>query len=277
MPIADLKSERSHFRFGHNWQRFLATVTAESLAEAERAMARLFPGGELTGSRVLDVGSGSGLSILAALRLGASWVDGIDIDKQSAEASCALLDQHAVGGPWSVQTKSVFDLDPKRDGPYDVVHSWGALHHTGDMWQAIARAAAVVVPGGIFAVALYRRTPFCRAWTAEKRFYSSAPESFQRAIAALFKAAFVTGLFITGRSPARYIAEYKSRRGMSWEHDVHDWLGGYPYESAEPAAVIAFLDGLGFEMWRMFEHPATAGGLFGSHCDEFVARKRPVR
>ena len=61
---------------------------------------------------------------------------------------------------------------------------------------------------------------------------------------------------------------------MDWRHDVHDWLGGYPYESVEPREVAGRLQDLGFDVIRTNEQPAALGGLFGSHCDEFVAARR---
>ena len=272
--MEDLRSVSSHFRFGENWKSFLSTVTPEILREAERGLARLFPDDELRGSRFLDIGCGSGLSMVAAYRLGAATVDGIDIDPDSVEASRALLGRHVPTGVCSARVASVFDLGVDNEKGYDIVYSWGALHHSGDMWAAIERAASMVVPGGRLAVALYRRTPLCGFWKREKRLYSASPPPVRATIRAAYYGAFWAGLLATGRNPLRYVAGYRSARGMDWRHDVHDWLGGYPYESVHPSAVISCLERLGFSRERVFEHPAAALGLFGSHCDEFVAVRR---
>jgi SAM-dependent methyltransferase len=261
----------AHFRFGENWQSFVATVTPESIAEATRGLRRLVDVGALEGRRFLDIGCGSGLSMIAALRLGAAYVEGIDIDPDSVAAARALLARHDAAGAWSARTASVFDLDPERLGRFDVVHSWGALHHTGAMWPAIERAAAMVAPGGRLVLALYRRSPMCGFWTWEKRVYATAPPFLQALVRAIYKTAYVAGLAMTGRNPRRYIARYKSVRGMDWAHDVHDWLGGHPYESTEPGAVTAALGRMGFTMERVFEHRCALFGLLGSHCDEYVA------
>ncbi|MBV9552878.1 MAG: class I SAM-dependent methyltransferase [Alphaproteobacteria bacterium] len=262
------------FAFGQNWQSFVGTVTTEIVAEAEQGLLRLFPGGEIAGSRFLDIGSGSGLSAVAAGRLGAARVDAIDVDPASVAASEALLTKFAPDAAWSVRCRSVLDLGDDGAGAYDIVYSWGVLHHTGAMWDALERAAAMVAPGGWLAVAFYRRTPFCGMWRFEKRCYSHGGTWLQAAIRGVYKAFFCAGLVATGRNPRRYVAGYKSARGMDWHHDVHDWLGGYPYESTEPAEVIARLHALGFDPLRVFEHSAAALGLFGSHCDEYVARRR---
>jgi 2-polyprenyl-6-hydroxyphenyl methylase/3-demethylubiquinone-9 3-methyltransferase len=262
----------TRFKFGENWQSFVTTVSADSIAQSERGLRRLFPDDELKGRRFLDIGCGSGLSALAALRLNARSVTGIDFDPASVAAARALLARHARGSDFSISVKSVLDLDGS--DTYDVVYCWGVLHHTGAMWRAMERAASSVAPNGLLAIALYRRTPLCGFWTAEKRFYAQAAPAVQRIVAAIYKAAFIAGLVAQRRNPKAYIANYRSERGMDWHHDVHDWLGGFPYESVSPRDVKTFLDRQGFELMRSFEHAPRAFGIFGAHCDEYVARRR---
>src|SRR5262245_52001368 len=59
------------FAFGRNWQRFLRVLDHERIATTERYLKRMLEVDRLDGMRFLDVGSGSGLSSLAAWRLGA--------------------------------------------------------------------------------------------------------------------------------------------------------------------------------------------------------------
>ncbi|MGH7035822.1 MAG: class I SAM-dependent methyltransferase [Stellaceae bacterium] len=261
------------FRFGENWQSFLDTITDEAIAEAERGMNRLFPNGEIRGASLLDIGSGSGLSALAACRLGARVVDAIDIDPQSVAATEAVLSKFVHGSKWSVQRQDLFEVPSEQPQAYDIVYSWGVLHHTEAMWNAVDRAAAMVRPQGHLAIALYHRTPLCPLWRLEKRFYAQAGEKAQTAIRSLYKALYRSALLATLRNPNRYIAAYRSARGMDWHHDVHDWLGGYPYDSTNSAAVVAHLKELRFVPQQIFEHEAPAFGLFGSHCDEYVFRR----
>ena len=164
MSNDDLRAAASHFDFGKNWQSFTTTINPDAISAAKAGLAKLFADGELVNASFLDIGCGSGLSMLAAKELGAATVHGVDIDPNSVQASQSVLTAHCPGGDWSVRVKSVFDLDPDRDGRYDIVHSWGVLHHTGDLWPAIKSAAALVKPGGLFAVALYRKTPMCGFW-----------------------------------------------------------------------------------------------------------------
>jgi len=144
-PTAD------RFAFGKNWQSFAAIADDESISEAQQGLIKLFPNGDIRGARILDVGCGSGLSMAAALRLGASQVDGVDIDPNSIKAASELLSKFDVGKNWSVHAASLFDL-PART--YDIVYSWGVLHHTGAMWRALEHVTTFVRPGGLLAVAI---------------------------------------------------------------------------------------------------------------------------
>lgn len=183
----ELSSVESHFKFGENWRSFVDTLSERSIEEAERGLARLFPKGELRGHRFLDIGCGSGLHMLAAQRLGAAEIVGFDLDRVSAQTAQALLSAHASSRNWSVNVRSVFDLDPRRDSAYDVVYSWGVLHHTGDMWSAIRKAAAMVAPGGYLALALYRHTPLCGLWRVERKFMRPPHGSSRRQCACSIK------------------------------------------------------------------------------------------
>ena len=259
------------FAFGKNWQSFAAIADEESVSEAQQGLIKLFPNGEVRGARILDIGCGSGLSMAAALRLGASQVDGVDIDPNSINAASELLSRFDVGKNWSVQTASLFDL-PARS--YNIVYSWGVLHHTGAMWRALEHVTTFVRPEGLLAVAIYRRSPACGFWQKEKRLYSSAPPPVRLFIRSLYKTAYLSAIAASGRNPFGYVFNYHNRtRGMSFHHDIHDWLGGYPYESASPEEIVGFMNKHGFSVQRTFQRPAAVKGLFGSHCDEYVARR----
>lgn len=264
----------ARFGFGENWLRFAAALRPEQIAEAEKSVARLLGRNDLSGLSFLDIGSGSGLFSLAARTMGGRVLS-FDFDPDSVACTRALRDHFRPNDPlWIVEHGSILDMGfVNRLGVFDIVYSWGVLHHTGAMWTALENAAARVAPGGVLAVALYRRTPLCPGWRTEKRLYTRSPRAVQAAIQNVYKVAFFLGKAARGQNPIAYVHSYKSNRGMSWHHDVHDWLGGYPYESASPAMVKQRLDRLGFCMVRSFERPAGLG-IFGTGCDEYVAQRQ---
>jgi hypothetical protein len=120
---------------------------------------------------------------------------------------------------------------------------------------------------------LYRRTPMCWLWQHEKRFYSQASPHAQRAIRLIYEAAFLGAKAVAGHNPFAYVRNFHSYRGMRWHNNVHDWLGGYPYEAASPDELAAFFKRTGLMVERAFTKPVAAQGLFGSHCDEYVLRR----
>jgi SAM-dependent methyltransferase len=264
-----LLDAEKHFAFGENWKSFVHLLDDTRVEDAENGLRRLLPNDELKGARFLDIGCGSGLSALAALRLGAASVDAIDIDASSVAATKATLTRYAPNEHWSARVESVFDLTADPEPCYDVVYSWGVLHHTGDMWRAVRIAASLVRPGGYFVCALYHKTDWCGFWMREKEFYSKAPHFVQAIIRGAYKSIQIARMLRARKNPFAYIRNYRTR-GMDWSHDVHDWLGGYPYESAAADEVRAFLQELGFTLAQEF-HVTHGSGMFGTGCDEFVA------
>src|SRR5579864_4745077 len=93
----DLLDQRAHFAFGENWADYARQVTEGEIQQAVIDLRRL-GGGELTGKRFLDIGCGSGLHALAALRLGASEVVAVDIDPQSVATARRMLQEYAGQG-----------------------------------------------------------------------------------------------------------------------------------------------------------------------------------
>jgi len=265
----DLLDVSTHFPFGENWRDYARLVDERRIEEAVESVRALV--GELSGKTLLDIGSGSGLFSVAALRLGAKEVVAVDIDKASVATTRALLAREREHD-WRAEQVSVFDLPAKVSQRFDVVYSWGVLHHTGDMWRALDCASAMVGPGGTLAVALYERTPLCGAWTIEKRVYCKLPAPLQALLRGAYLTAWAAGMLLKRRNPWRQMREGRER-GMDVAHDVHDWLGGYPYESTTPAEVTAFMRERGFEQQKLVRWPVRAAGLLGSGCSEYVFRR----
>jgi SAM-dependent methyltransferase len=267
-----LTERETHFEFGENWKNYAKIIDQKRIDSAIEGVRKLFPDG-LAGKTFLDIGCGSGLHSLSALSLGAASVTAIDIDENSVSTTEELLTRHSPDLKWTAKIASVFDASPDTLGKFDVVYSWGVLHHTGDMWRAIECAAGLVKRGGEFAIAIYYAARFDRMWKAEKRFYSRATRPIQWGVRQIYVVAFLTArTLLGGGNPISFLRSYSDGRGMNFSHDAHDWLGGYPYETASTAEMRERFSKLGFKEVRSFLLPTTSG-LFGSGCHEFVFKK----
>jgi len=263
---------KDRFEFGKNWESYSQLIDEDRIAAAESRLASLLGMPDFSGRSFLDIGCGSGLHSLAALRLGASELLAIDLDPDSVGTTRAVLDRFWKKPNSSVRQLSVFDLDKDGIGNFDIVYSWGVLHHTGDMNRAIRTAAAHVKPGGLFAVALYGKTRYCGMWTKIKRWYVGASPEEQVRAERIYVRLYGLYLLLRGKRLSTHIANYNKKRGMDFYHDVRDWIGGYPYESISPRELVALLEPLGFELAK--QNVRRRSGLFGSGNDEYLYRRR---
>jgi len=262
------KDPELRFAFGRNWKSFLSTLDEHRIEEARRRLCESLGRSDLRGVRALDVGSGSGLSSLVMHLLGAD-VLAFDYDTDSVACTEELRRRYAPDATdWRIVQGSA--LDPAFMaglGQFDLVYSWGVLHHTGAMWPAIELAAARVASNGTLLLALYndqgRRS---RVWHAIKRLYCSGASGRCLVAAAFYPLFAAYALWQDLRRlhmPGTHAREYAQKRGMSIFHDWRDWLGGFPFEVAKPADVECALAANGFTLRR----ETLTHGL---GCNEFV-------
>jgi 2-polyprenyl-3-methyl-5-hydroxy-6-metoxy-1,4-benzoquinol methylase len=270
--LTDLTRVENHYEFGANWKDYLRHIDESAIEAAMAGLLRLIPEQKLRGASFLDIGCGSGLHSLAALRLGASRVVAVDIDTDSVEATRQTLQRFAPGAASAVLEMSSLDLDSERLGQFDVVYSWGVLHHTGSMWRAVDVASSLVKMGGLFSIALYQKTPLCGLWRVEKRIYTRLPRPLRAAVRTAFLLPLLLGVTLKRGNPRKFIREYKTR-GMNFYTDLEDWLGGYPYESATPEEILEKFHSLGFDPVCELPLPKKLG-LFGTGCAEFTFQRR---
>lgn len=263
------------FEFGKNWAAFLAVLDDERIDTAVASLKTMLEAETLEGKSFLDIGSGSGLFSLAARKLGAK-VHSFDFDSNSFACTTELRRRYFDGDPdWTVEQGSALDADYVASlGKFDIVYSWGVLHHTGEMWRALENAVIPTKPGGKLFIAIYNDTGSqARRWHWIKKTYCGLPgflktpfavatilpDELKRLAASLIKL-----------RPQEYVhswTRYKSGRGMNRWHDIIDWVGGYPYEVATVDEIFDFYKQQGFTLTKI-----TSGGV-GLGCNEFVFKR----
>ena len=260
------------FGFGANWTRFLASLNDERIRKAEDSLRNMLETESLEGKSFLDIGSGSGLFSLAARRLGAR-VHSVDYDPQSVSCTAELRRRYFPEDPmWTIEEGSALDDSYiKSLGSFDVVYSWGVLHHTGEMWRALENARYPVKPGGRLFIAIYNDTGSqVSRWKWIKKTYNRLPEVLRPPFAALtvapeeIKSAVRALITLRPQEYVRRWTGYDKNRGMSRWRDIIDWVGGYPYEVATPDEIFDFYRARGFILTKL-----KCGGV-GLGCNEFV-------
>jgi 2-polyprenyl-6-hydroxyphenyl methylase/3-demethylubiquinone-9 3-methyltransferase len=263
------------FNFGKNWDRFLASLSEERITIAEDSLRKMLEVQDLKGKSFLDIGSGSGLFSLAARRLGAR-VHSFDYDPQSVACTAELKRRYSPEDcQWTVEEGSVLSADYlKFLGAFDIVYSWGVLHHTGEMWRALENAQIPVAPGGKLFIAIYNDTGSQSArWKSIKRMYNNIPRAlrfpFTLIVIAPTEAKALLRSALTLQF-GRYIRSWIQpgpERGMSRWRDIVDWVGGFPYEVARPEEIFDFYRARDFELTKL-----KCGGV-GLGCNEYVFLK----
>lgn len=257
------------FTFGKNWNAFLSTLNEERIKEAEKSLQNMLGVSDLRGQRFLDVGSGSGLFSLAARRLGAE-VRSFDFDPQSVACGEQLKKRFFSNDKsWTIQRGSALDADFVGSlGQYDVVYSWGVLHHTGAMWKALDLVGGPVKKGGKLFIALYNDQGWkSKFWWRVKKTYCAGllPRLLMCAVFIPYMALRAFGkAVLTGRN---VWSDYKKSRGMSLWHDWIDWLGGFPFEVATSDEIVKFYEQRGFSVFKL-----TTTESLGNN--EFVFEKK---
>lgn len=261
------------FEFGENWSKFIAQNFSEAMVTQSReALCRFLGLPTLQGLSFLDIGSGSGLSSLAAWLAGAKSIISFDLDPLAVQTTQNLRSH--VGNPdnWQIVQGDVLNTDFMHSLPHaDIVYSWGVLHHTGHMRDAVRNAARPCKPGGLLALALYSHTAYTNGmvcglpgpeeWLKIKRLYLHAGKLRRR----FMELEYLWRCHCTSaKGNLKHIAkglgeiwkrwrDYDhSGRGMDFWTDIRDWLGGWPMEFVDEAVLCRQVQNDGeFSLLRM--------------------------
>lgn len=263
------------FSFGDNWLRYLKVLDDRRIERAIDSLKTMLEVADLRGKSFLDIGSGSGIFSLAARRLGARVVS-FDYDPRAVACTQEVKRRYFdKDGDWRVLTGSALDAEFLAGlGRFDVVYSWGVLHHTGNMWSALANVERNVAEGGKLFISLANdQGGPSKRWTSVKRIYNRVPSRLKSTFAVLvylplelrrFAASVVRGRPNTYFS---YVWNYGDNRGMSWWRDNIDWIGGYPFQVSKPEEILDFYRSRNYTLLRM----KTFGP--GHGCNEYVFKR----
>jgi 2-polyprenyl-3-methyl-5-hydroxy-6-metoxy-1,4-benzoquinol methylase len=269
----ELSSRR--FAFGKNWQRFSGKIDESRIQEAMKSLTSMLEDVSLQGKLFMDAGCGSGLFSLAARRLGAQ-VQSFDFDPDSVSCTMQLKNRFFQNdASWHIEQGDILDgAYIQSKGQFDIVYSWGVLHHTGNMNRALHTIDMLVKPGGFLYLAIYNDSgSVSRRWLRIKKLYNNSPQIIRLLLVA------VSAFLLEGKRAAGKVLRLenplpfndwknkKKQRGMSVWHDYVDLVGGYPFEFATPEQIFSFYKKKGY----MLSQLKTCGGGYG--CNEYVFKK----
>jgi len=212
--------------------------------------------------------------------LDAKEIISIDVDPFSIE--CAKILKNIVKNPnnWKIYQGSIMDKDfISQFGNFDIVYSWGVLHHTGKMWEAIRNTCSLVKDNGLLYLAIYNKTKISKYWLKIKEFYNICPKlgkiSMNFSFFVIFH--FLLPLF-QFENPFKKVNAYKKKRGMDPFIDIRDWLGGIPYEYATSKEVIRFVKNLksNFKLIKLYKEKNKVKILYIGN-NEFLFKKVKIK
>lgn len=254
------------FSFGKNWYNFIKTVDDESVRLAEKELLHWFDISDIQNKEIIDIGCGSGIHSFAFFKHHPQKLISFDYDEYSIKSTEFFHKKAGNPANWILMQGSILDDSfINQLGKFDIVYSWGVLHHTGNMWKAIENAAELVKEGGKFLVALYVKGPRYEYHLAIKKEYNAGSWLRKKRWEFRYIIAWMKKLKKEGKNPFKL--NQKLYRGMSIYHDIKDWLGGLPYEVASKEEVVGFLSGKGFNLIKIEE--ADEGG-----CSTYLFQKR---
>jgi 2-polyprenyl-3-methyl-5-hydroxy-6-metoxy-1,4-benzoquinol methylase len=143
-------SPRSEAWFDEADRRFVA-ASFPYLSE-HRPFDRIMPE-SLDGRRVLEIGCGLGLHTEALLARGAE-VTAVDLTEAAVRATKTRLTQKGLVA--RVQEADAEEL-PFDTGEFDLVWSWGVIHHSAHTTRIVREIARVLAPDGAARVMVYNR------------------------------------------------------------------------------------------------------------------------
>jgi 2-polyprenyl-3-methyl-5-hydroxy-6-metoxy-1,4-benzoquinol methylase len=263
---------RKRFAFGSNWANFSRQINESNIEIARKSIQTTLGNSSLEGKSFLDIGCGSGIFTVAALQMGANNVYSFDFDNESVDTTLRNLNRfnsklelnrvHVSQG--DILNIKFVEALPQ----FDIVYSWGVLHHTGNLWKALENTISKISVDGLGIISLYNDQGISsKVWRIIKKLYVNSPVLIQKILISVSILRLWGPTFIKSKiqpSQNSKWQNYKLNRGMNPYVDIIDWVGGYPFEFAKREAVISFLREKGFEA------RVTKSAKNGIGCNEFL-------
>lgn len=186
------------------WTHYIPRVE-----EQKRFLSDLVGEENIRGKRVLDAGCGTGVAAVCFKLLGASEVWGVDISEGSLETARKLAEEN--GADVKFLRANLLEMDLQRE--FDIIHTFGVLHHTADARRAFDNLIRHLAPSGRLYIALYIKTPATFLHQASRKCLRALlPESlwipFSRVV----------------RGGPLMVLRKGARRGFGDEGDMLDWF-----------------------------------------------------
>lgn len=241
------------FSFGENWQSYIKTINQASVESSHADIDNWLGANTISGKKVLDIGCGSGIHSLVFFMLGAAEVVSFDVDPKSVQATKILWTNAGRPANWKIIEGSILDNEfvANLGSVYDIVYSWGVLHHTGALWEAIQNACRLPKIGGFLWIAIYIKGPTYPIHLALKQKYNRSSLLGKKKMIAKEIMLIMRKRLRKHQNPLKW--NQKHARGMNVYHDLIDWLGGLPYEVASLKEVKDFVLPKGYTAEKIFE------------------------
>lgn len=127
---------------------------------------------EWAGKRVLEIGVGAGTDFINFARCGAE-LSGVDLTPAAIEHAQRRLDLEGLDADLRVASAEKL---PFQADSFDMIYSWGVLHHAAHPERTFSEVRRVLADGGEARIMLYGR----HSWVAYKRLFSGNLRALKR-------------------------------------------------------------------------------------------------